>query len=71
MSGAVAETKLRRHGENSFLIRYSESKQHHILSVMTRDAQQLMPVSHHFKLNITQEDDHNEYEIEGNGEEIY
>ena len=65
MTGAVAEMKLRRHGGNCYLIRYSDSKQHHILSVMTRDAQQLTPVPYHFKLNITQEDDHNEYEIEG------
>lgn len=68
MTGAQAELRLRLNGSNCYLIRYSEERQHYVLSVMGRKQQQgkqglLEP--HHFKLNIMRENNHNTLEIEG------
>ena len=70
MTGAEAEHKLKRHRGNCYLIRYSNSKQHYVLSVLNINAQKLTQEICHFKLNIRKEGDHNVYEIEGTEQEF-
>ena len=67
MTGAMAEQKLSRHGGgNCYLIRYSEGRKDFMVSVMRRNIQNTsQPTYQHFILNVTKEDGHNIYEIEG------
>ena len=72
MTGSEAELKLRLHGGNCYLTRYSEMKQHYVISVsvMRRKKQQARRQRdclelYNFKLNVTKENSHNEFEIEG------
>ena len=67
MTGAMAEYKLKTYGKgNCYLIRYSERQNHFVVSVMRRNIQDMSQSTyHHFKLNVTKEDGHNIYEIDG------
>ena len=65
MSSGEAEKHLRRCRGNCYLIRYSESKQSYILSVVRRDDEYPIPHIQHYKLIITRVDGNNVYEIEG------
>ena len=65
MTGAEAEEKLKQHGGNCYLIRYSDANEVYVLSVMRRINKE-EPISAHFKLNIIKGNpEGNIYEIEG------
>ena len=70
MSSDKAEKHLRRCSGNCYLIRYSESKQSYILSVVRRDDEYPIPDIQHYKLIITRVNGNSVYEIEGSNEQF-
>ena len=64
MTGKEAVLKLKEHGGNCYLLRYSEVRKSLVITVLRGDEKKPF----HFILNITKKDNRSIYEIEGTEE---